>query len=54
MAKQLLNQGRRWYVIHTYSGYEENVAQNLKQRVESLDMEDKIFNILIPTEKKIK
>ena len=54
MAKQLLNQGRRWYVIHTYSGYEENVTQNLKQRVESLDMEDKIFNILIPTEKKIK
>jgi transcriptional antiterminator NusG len=54
MAKQLLNQGRRWYVLHTYSGYEENVAENLKQRVESLDMEDKIFNILIPTEKKIK
>lgn len=54
MAKQLLNQGRRWYVIHTYSGYEENVAQNLKQRVESLDMEEKIFNIIIPTEKKIK
>ena len=54
MAKQLLNQGRRWYVLHTYSGYEENVAQNLKQRVESMDMEDKIFNVLIPTEKKIK
>lgn len=54
MAKQVLNLGRRWYVLHTYSGYEENVAQNLKQRVESLDMEDKIFNILIPTEKKIK
>lgn len=54
MAKQILNLGRRWYVLHTYSGYEENVAQNLKQRVESLDMEDKIFNILIPTEKKIK
>ncbi len=54
MAKQLLNQGRRWYVLHTYSGYEENVAQNLKQRIESLDMSDKIFNILIPTEKKIK
>jgi len=54
MAKQTLNQGRRWYVIHTYSGYEENVANNLKQRIESLDMEDKIFNVLIPTEKKIK
>jgi transcription termination/antitermination protein NusG len=54
MAKQILNQGRRWYVIHTYSGYEENVSNNLKQRIESMDMEDKIFNILIPTEKKIK
>jgi len=54
MAKQILNQGRRWYVIHTYSGYEENVAQNLRQRIDSMDMEDKIFNILIPTEKKIR
>jgi transcriptional antiterminator NusG len=54
MAKQTLNQGRRWYVIHTYSGYEENVAENLQQRIESMDMEDKIFNILIPKEKKIK
>jgi transcriptional antiterminator NusG len=54
MAKQILNQGRRWYVLHTYSGYEDNVEKNLKQRIESMDMEDKIFNILIPTEKKIK
>lgn len=54
MAKQVLNQGRRWYVIHTYSGYEENVADSLRQRIESMDMEDKIFNILIPIEKKIK
>ncbi|MBI4812103.1 transcription termination/antitermination protein NusG [Candidatus Falkowbacteria bacterium] len=54
MARQTLNQGRRWYVLHTYSGYEENVSHNLKQRIESMDMGDKIFNILIPTEKKIK
>ncbi len=54
MAKQISNQGRRWYVLHTYSGYEDNVEKNLKQRIESMDMEDKIFNILIPTEKKIK
>ncbi len=53
MPKQI-SQGKRWYVVHTYSGYEENVANNLKQRIESLGMEDKIFNILIPTEKKIK
>jgi transcriptional antiterminator NusG len=54
MPKQILNRGKRWYVIHTYSGYEENVAENLKQRIESMDMEDKIFSIMIPTEKKIK
>jgi transcriptional antiterminator NusG len=54
MPKQTLQQGRRWYVLHTYSGYEENVARNLQQRIDSMGMEDKIFAILIPTEKKIK
>ena len=54
MPKQTLHQGRRWYVIHTYSGYEENVKRNLEQRIESMDMEDKIFGVLIPTETKIK
>ena len=54
MAKQVLQQGRRWYAIHTYSGYEENVSDNLKQRIESLDMQDKIFGVMIPKEKKIK
>ena len=54
MPKQSVQRGRHWYVIHTYSGYEENVKRNLEQRTESMDMEDKIFNILIPTEKKIK
>lgn len=54
MPKQTLNLGRRWYVLHTYSGYEENVAHNLKQRTESMNMGDKIFDILIPTEKKVR
>ncbi len=54
MPKQILQQGKRWYAIHTYSGYEENVARNLRQRIESMDMEDKIFDVLIPTETKIK
>ena len=54
MPKQTQTLGRRWYAIHTYSGYEENVAHNLAQRIESMDMGDKIFNILIPKEKKIK
>lgn len=54
MPKQKLPQERNWYVIHTYSGYEESVAKNLRQRVDSLGMEDKIFNVLVPKEKKIK
>ncbi|MBT4349925.1 transcription termination/antitermination protein NusG [bacterium] len=54
MPKQTSQQGRRWYVLHTYSGYEENVSRNLRQRIESMDMEDKIFDVLIPVETKIK
>ena len=54
MPKQQLPQERKWYVIHTYSGYEDAVAKNLKQRIESLGMEDKIFNVIVPKEKKIK
>lgn len=45
---------RQWYAVHTYSGYEEAVARYLKQRVDSLVMNDKIFNIIVPKEKKIK
>lgn len=54
MAKQTLNLGRRWYVLHTYSGYEENVKRNLEQRIDSFDMSAKIFTVLVPKEKKIK
>ncbi len=54
MPKQRLPQQKNWYVIHTYSGYEDAVAKNLRQRVESLGMEDKIFDVLVPKEKKIK
>ena len=54
MARQELNQGRNWYAIHTYSGYENAVARNLKQRIESLGMEDKIFSVIVPVEKKAK
>lgn len=45
---------RGWYTVHTYSGYENAVARNLKQRIESLGMQHKIFDVIIPTEKKIK
>jgi len=44
---------RNWYVIHTYSGYEEQVAESLKQRIESLGMQDKIFDVVVPKEKQI-
>lgn len=54
MPKQKITQVKNWYVLHTYSGYEDSVAKNLKHRVESLGMEDKIFNVLVPKEKKIK
>ena len=42
-----------WYTIHAYAGYENAVERNLKQRIESLGMEDKIFEVIVPTEKKI-
>ena len=45
---------RNWYAVHTYAGYEDAVARYLKQRVDSLEMHDKIFNVLVPKEKKIK
>jgi len=54
MAKQITTGERNWYAIHTYAGYENAVARNLKQRIESLGMEDRIFNVIVPTEKKIK
>ncbi|PIQ67437.1 transcription termination/antitermination protein NusG [Candidatus Uhrbacteria bacterium CG_4_10_14_0_2_um_filter_41_7] len=54
MAKQTAQYGRRWYAIHTYSGFEENVKDSLEQRIDTMDMDDKIFSIMVPKEKKIK
>ena len=54
MARQQETGERHWYVLHTYSGYEDSVAWNLKQRIESMGMQDKIFDALVPKEKKIK
>lgn len=54
MSKQQVTGERHWYVLHTYSGYEDSVAWNLKQRIDSMGMQDKIFNSLVPKEKKIK
>lgn len=52
--KQTHGADRKWYAVHTYSGYEDAVARNLKQRVESFGMQEKIFQVIVPVEKKVK
>lgn len=54
MTKQENTNGRHWYAIHTYAGYEKAVERNLRQRIESLGVDDKIFDVIVPIEKKIK
>lgn len=50
---QRYDTSKQWYAIHTYSGYEEKVAESIRQRADSLDMKDKIFQVLVPKEKMI-
>jgi transcription termination/antitermination protein NusG len=45
--------GRAWFVVHCYSGYENKVRHNLEQRIESMGMKDKIFDVVVPTEEEI-
>lgn len=45
---------RQWFAVHTYSGYEDAVARYLKQRVDSLGVNDRIFNVVVPKAKKVK
>jgi transcription termination/antitermination protein NusG len=47
------NNNKRWYIVHTYSGYEERVKRSLEQRIKTMDAEDKIFQVVIPTEDEI-
>ena len=54
MARQTHGSERKWYAIHTYSGYEDAVARNLKQRIDSFGMQEQIFQVVVPIEKKIK
>jgi transcription antitermination factor NusG len=54
MSKQDTSVGRAWYAIHTYAGYENAVARNLRQRIESLGLQDKIFSVVVPTEHTVK
>lgn len=53
-AKVHKQEGKRgWYVIHTYSGYEDQVAESLRQRIQSFHMQDFIFDVIVPIEKQI-
>ncbi|MFZ1242576.1 MAG: transcription termination/antitermination protein NusG [Candidatus Saccharimonas sp.] len=53
MAKNRYDSTRQWYAIHTYSGYEEKVADSIRQRIQTVDMADKIFDVIVPKEKQI-
>ena len=51
---QQKQEGKRgWYVIHTYSGYEDQVADSLRQRIQSFSMQEYVFDVIVPTEKQI-
>src|SRR3569832_2834510 len=54
MSKQDSSVGRAWYAIHTYAGYENAVARNLRQRIESHGLEEKIISVVVPTEHTVK
>jgi transcription termination/antitermination protein NusG len=53
MSQERYDSSRQWYAVHTYSGYEEKVAESIRQRVNSVDMADKIFDVMVPKEKQI-
>jgi transcriptional antiterminator NusG len=53
VESELQDDGRCWYVIHTYSGYENKVKQNLMHRIDSMEMHDQIFRVIVPTEEEI-
>lgn len=54
VLKQQTGGERHWYAIHTYSGYENAVTRNLKQRIDSLGMQNQIFDVVVPTETKVR
>jgi len=53
MTQKRYDSTRQWYAVHTYAGYEEKVADSIKQRIDAVDMADKIFDVLVPKEKQI-
>ncbi len=52
-SEELAEDGRAWYVVHCYSGYENKVRYNLEQRIDTMGMKDKIFDVVVPTEEEI-
>jgi transcriptional antiterminator NusG len=53
MPNNRYDSSRQWYAIHTYSGYEEKVGESIRQRINAVDMADKIFDVMVPKEKQI-
>ena len=53
MAQKRYDSTRQWYAVHTYSGYEDKVADSIRQRINAVDMADKIFAVMVPKEKQI-
>ncbi len=51
--EQAEDENRKWYVVHSYSGYENKVKRNLEQRIESMGMQDRIFRVVVPTEEEV-
>lgn len=52
-AASFEDDGRAWYVVHCYSGYENKVRHSIEQRIETMGMQDKIFDVVVPTEEEI-
>ena len=52
MVKNIPNE-KRWYIIHSYSGQEDRVKKNLEQRIHTMDLGDKIFQVVVPTEEEM-
>lgn len=53
ISRQDVKAGRNWYVIHTYSGYEDAVKNALEQRIETMNMQEKIFEVVVPKETEV-
>ena len=53
MTAKRYDSAKQWYAVHTYSGYEEKVADNIRGRIDGVDMADKIFDVIVPKEKMI-